>query len=600
MTRTLWLVLIVTVGFLPRLAFALPPSGGYEPATTLDPDCAPGDVDCIVRTLEIQDDGSSLTSSATVLNFTGAGVSLSNTGGEVTITIAGSSGLTSLNGLTGATQTFAIGTTGTDVGISSSGTVHTLNIPSASATNRGVLTSADWSTFNGKQDALSLYRESISSPTIPTAAGTNNIALGSATVANGTNNLVGMGATTGALTTNSIAIGSGTSIFSGSDGSIAMGFNAAVASGSNSISLGRNSSANGGTSVAVGSNADAAQNGVAVGSFAQANAAANATAVGNSVTASGAFSLALGNSASATGSQATALGSLNSATGAASISIGHLSVSAGDGSLAMGQNVTAHSAGETVGGTYSTDYTPVSATNLNAADRLFNLGNGTNSGSTSDAFTILKNEQIGIGIDNFEANNPSNHAILHANGAFLTSTGIWTDASDRAYKKNILDIDYGLAEVLQMQPRSYTYKKDNIDSIGFIAQELETIVPEVVYGAEGHKGVAYGILTAVLTKAIQELYASIQQLFVHFTARDITVENTLCFDNVCLSKSVVEQLLDENGLLDTQTDTTPPDTTDTPEEEVVVDEEVINEEVPVAESPDIPSEDAPASTTETE
>ena len=60
------------------------------------------------------------------------------------------SAVTSLNGLTGATQTFATGTTGTDFTISSSGTAHTFNLPTASGSNRGLLSSADWTTFNNK------------------------------------------------------------------------------------------------------------------------------------------------------------------------------------------------------------------------------------------------------------------------------------------------------------------------------------------------------------------------------------------------------------------------------------------------------------------
>lgn len=48
--------------------------------------------------------------------------------------------LTSLNAQTGATQTFATGTTGTDLNISSAANVHTINLPDASATARGVVT----------------------------------------------------------------------------------------------------------------------------------------------------------------------------------------------------------------------------------------------------------------------------------------------------------------------------------------------------------------------------------------------------------------------------------------------------------------------------
>jgi len=51
-----------------------------------------------------------------------------------------SSGITSLNALTSATQTFATGTSGTDFNISSSTSTHTFNIPSASTSNRGLIT----------------------------------------------------------------------------------------------------------------------------------------------------------------------------------------------------------------------------------------------------------------------------------------------------------------------------------------------------------------------------------------------------------------------------------------------------------------------------
>jgi len=50
------------------------------------------------------------------------------------------SGVTSINALTASAQTMGTGTSGTDFNIVSSGSAHTFNIPSASASNRGLIT----------------------------------------------------------------------------------------------------------------------------------------------------------------------------------------------------------------------------------------------------------------------------------------------------------------------------------------------------------------------------------------------------------------------------------------------------------------------------
>jgi hypothetical protein len=85
--------------------------------------------------------------------------------GEVHTTYA--IGLSSLNGLTESTQNFATGTAGTDFGISSAGSTHTFNLPTASASNRGALSSADWSTFNGKQNSIGLTTVGTNLATLP-------------------------------------------------------------------------------------------------------------------------------------------------------------------------------------------------------------------------------------------------------------------------------------------------------------------------------------------------------------------------------------------------------------------------------------------------
>ena len=97
--------------------------------------------------------------------------------GDVTINSTGGGG----SGTVTSVAALTLGTTGTDLSSTvANGTttpVITLNVPNASATNRGALTSADWTTFNNKQAAL------VSGTNIKTVNGTS--VLGSGNVATG-------------------------------------------------------------------------------------------------------------------------------------------------------------------------------------------------------------------------------------------------------------------------------------------------------------------------------------------------------------------------------------------------------------------------------
>ena len=98
----------------------------------------------------ILDEGTSITSGVKKINFVGATVTATNSGDDVTVTVSGGGG----SGTVTSVAALTLGTSGTDlsstVATSTTTPVITLNVPTASATNRGALSSADWTTFNNK------------------------------------------------------------------------------------------------------------------------------------------------------------------------------------------------------------------------------------------------------------------------------------------------------------------------------------------------------------------------------------------------------------------------------------------------------------------
>jgi len=77
----------------------------------------------------------------------GSGISVTNGNGSITVA---ATGLASLNSLTGTSQTFAVGTSGSDFGITSTSTTHTFNLPDAGTSARGVVSTSSQS-FAGQK-----------------------------------------------------------------------------------------------------------------------------------------------------------------------------------------------------------------------------------------------------------------------------------------------------------------------------------------------------------------------------------------------------------------------------------------------------------------
>ena len=388
-----------------------------------------------------------------------------------------------------------------------------------------------------------------------------------------------------------------------------VGFTSPTPSGDNSVAIGDGSTASGKRSVAIGSINDndgfpapvaSNDNAIAIGDFAVSSGIGAITIGSNGVEASGDYALAMGFGAKAIGRDSIAMGFHASASGVKSVAIGSYALAPSSEEMALGSSTT--------------DYIP----GTGAADRLFNIGNGDNS-DLSDAFTILKNGEVGIGSDNFEANTNGNmFQVWDGAGSLIgyvdDATGNWVPVSDERTKKDIQNLEHGLDAINQLRPTSYKFKRNDAPAIGFIAQEIMEIIPEVVVGSEDTQyGVSYAALTPVLTKAIQELdikitesevvYAlkkddertlkkilqsildsvtslvldtveSVQGIFQKVETEELQVNDKLCVGDICVTEADFKAVFEDNSSSsNNKSETNSQDTSNESEEESTPDQE---------------------------
>jgi hypothetical protein len=102
----------------------------------------------------------------------------------------------------------------------------------------------------------------------------------------------------------------------------------------------------------------------------------------------------------------------------------------------------------------------------------------------------------------------------------LTATAFNT-SSDYRLKHDIQPMTGALAKVAQLKPVTYKWNADDSQSQGFIAHELQEIVPECVTGEKDavdkngkpvYQGIDTSFLVATLTAALQEAVAEINSL----------------------------------------------------------------------------------------
>ena len=114
--------------------------------------------------------------------------------------------------------------------------------------------------------------------------------------------------------------------------------------------------------------------------------------------------------------------------------------------------------------------------------------------------------------DFFVGTTPTNTGAISTTGTTTT----YGTTSDYRLKENIAPMTGALTTVAALKPCTYTWKVDGSAGQGFIAHELQAVVPDAVTGDKDavdedgnpkYQGIDTSFLVATLTAAIQELKA---------------------------------------------------------------------------------------------
>ena len=145
--------------------------------------------------------------------------------------------------------------------------------------------------------------------------------------------------------------------------------------------------------------------------------------------------------------------------------------------------------------------------NESGSNRLYIANSNT---SSPLIFGEFDNNEV---IINGKSSNNSNSRTLFVNGS-IGATSAFNNDSDRRLKTNIATIPNALDKVLQMRGVTYQWKdgRETGDRMGFIAQEVEPILPQVVDNENDHYTMQYAPITAVLIEAVKEQQAEIEAL----------------------------------------------------------------------------------------
>jgi hypothetical protein len=116
------------------------------------------------------------------------------------------------------------------------------------------------------------------------------------------------------------------------------------------------------------------------------------------------------------------------------------------------------------------------------------------------------------------------YVVRQTGTGMYMNTNSWVATSDQRAKQNIADIESTIDVVKALKPSRFNWKADGSADVGFIAQQVQPLIPEAVVDSgdpDAMLGITQDKLLPFVVKALQEAVAKIESLEARLTAAGV-------------------------------------------------------------------------------
>jgi len=140
--------------------------------------------------------------------------------------------------------------------------------------------------------------------------------------------------------------------------------------------------------------------------------------------------------------------------------------------------------------------------------------------TTADSYNIISDSDV---VATSEVSYDKNKGVFSVDGQLIANQ--IRNRSDERLKHHIYPIENALEAILQLQGKQYKLNSTGETQFGFIAQDVQPIIPSIVQSDNEYLNISYIELIPFLVESVKQLHSENNALKRHVAEMDATLSN---------------------------------------------------------------------------